>query len=88
MSGVSERPGGRIMRSIPLFLLLVLFTAGCTLDPDYDQPPLDAPEDWRLIDHDARDLTEAGRRQPGDPSLNAGISLACMSRPDQERRPR
>ena len=81
MSGASERPGGRIMRGILLFLLLVLFIAGCTLDPDYDQPPLDAPEDWRLIDHDSRDLTEAGRRQPGDPSLNAGISLACTSRP-------
>ena len=76
------------MRGILLFLLLVLFIAGCTLDPDYDQPPLDAPEDWRLIDHDARDLTDAGGRGPGDPSLNAGISLACTSRPDQERRPR
>ena len=76
------------MRSIPLFLLLVLFIVGCTLDPDYDQPPLDAPKDWRLIDHDARDLTEAGRRQPGDPSLKAGISLACTSRPDQKRSPR
>ena len=76
------------MRSILLVLLLVLFTDGCTLDPDYDQPPLDAPEDWRLIDHDSRDLTDAGGRGPGDPSLNAGISLACTSRPDQERRPR
>ena len=76
------------MRSIFLFLLLVLFIAGCTLDPDYDQPPLDAPKDWRLIDQDSRDLTDAGVRGPGDPSLNAGISLACMSRPDQERRPR
>ena len=85
MSGASERPGGRIMRSILLFLLLVLFTDGCTLDPDYDQPPLDAPKDWRLIDHDSRDLTESGRRQPGDPSLNAGISLACTSHPNQER---
>ena len=27
MSGTSERPGGRIMRSILLFLLLALFTA-------------------------------------------------------------
>ena len=70
-----------------LFLLL-LFLTGCALDPDYDQPPLDAPKDWRLIDHDARDLAEAGGRGPGDCSLNAGISLACTSRPDQERRPR
>ena len=76
------------MRGILLFLLLVLFTAGCTLDPDYDQPPLDAPEDWRLIDHDSRDLTDAGGRGPGDPSLNAGISLACMSHPSKERGPR
>ena len=76
------------MRSILLFLLLALFIAGCTLDPDYDQPPLDAPKDWRLIDQDSRDLTDAGVRGPGDPSLNAGISLACTSRPDQERRPR
>ena len=59
------------MRGILLFLLLVLFIAGCTLDPDYDQPPLDAPKDWRLIDHDARDLTEAGRRQPGGRILTA-----------------
>ena len=76
------------MRGILLFLLLVLFTAGCTLDPDYDQPPLDAPEDWRLIDHDARDLTEAGGRGPGVPSLNAGASLACTSHPSKERGPR
>lgn len=75
------------MRS-SLFLLILLFIAGCTLNPDYGQPPLDAPEDWRLIDHDARDLTGAGGRCPGDPSLNAGISLACTSRPDQERGPR
>ena len=74
--------------SFQTIAVLVLFIAGCTLDPDYDQPPLDAPKDWRLIDHDARDLTESGRRQPGAPSLNAGISLACTSRPDQERRPR
>ena len=71
MSGVSERPGGRIMRSILLFLLLALCTAGCTLDPDYDQPPLDAPEDWRLIDHDARDLTDSGQGPPGGRILTA-----------------
>ena len=46
------------MRGILLFLLLVLFIAGCALDPDYDQPPLDAPKDWRLIDHESRDLTD------------------------------
>ena len=46
-----------------LFLLL-LFLTGCALDPDYDQPPLDAPKDWRLIDHDSRDLSDCGQRQP------------------------
>ncbi len=47
-----------------LLLLLTLILAGCTLDPDYDQPPLDAPKDWRLIDHDSRDLGDCGQRQP------------------------
>lgn len=53
------------MRCI-LFLLLVLVIAGCTLNPDYDQPPLDAPEDWRLIDHDSRDLSDCGGGDHGE----------------------
>ena len=66
-----------------LFLLL-LFLTGCALDPDYDQPPLDAPKDWRLIDHESRDLTDRGGglsrevllphliRCPGCPSTGGG----------------
>ena len=44
---------------ITLMLLLVLLSAGCTLNPGYDQPPLDAPKNWRIIDHDARDVAAA-----------------------------
>ncbi|MDX9834123.1 MAG: hypothetical protein RBT36_02780 [Desulfobulbus sp.] len=56
---------------ITLMSLLVLLFAGCTLNPGYDQPPLDAPKDWRLIDHDARDVAGTDQQETGARTLYA-----------------
>jgi multidrug efflux system outer membrane protein len=64
-------------------LLLMLLMNGCTIGPDYNRPPIDAPSDWRLIDSEAKDLANTPWwRQFNDPVLNTLIETALRENKD------
>ena len=63
--------------------LFALLLCSCTIGPDYQRPPVDVPSDWRLIDHDAKDLADtAWWRQCNDPVLDELITAALQENKD------
>ncbi|WP_310599396.1 efflux transporter outer membrane subunit [Desulfobulbus sp.] len=74
------------MRNLRFFLLLTLAmggVAGCTVGPDYKRPTVDVPVDWRLPEHEARQLADTDWwRQFNDPVLDQLIATALQENKD------
>jgi outer membrane protein, multidrug efflux system len=64
---------------LPLFLAL----AACVTGPDYQRPPIDAPNEFRFRENDAQDLANtAWWEQFEDPTLNELIAIAINENKD------
>ena len=71
------------MSRLIISFLLGLFVSGCMVGPDYEQPELDTPADWRVEASDARDLSNSQWwQQFGDPVLPELIDEALEQNKD------
>ncbi len=71
------------MRICALALLLATVTAGCTIGPDYERPPVDAPSTWRIDYSSAVDVANTRWwEQFGDPVLNELVETALRENLD------
>lgn len=71
------------MRNRILVIILALFTASCTVGPDYKRPEVDVPTGWRLSEKEAKDLAQtAWWQQFNDPVLNELITVSLRENKD------
>lgn len=67
----------------PLTVIIMALLAGCAVGPDYQQPPVDAPNAFRFEEKAARDLANtAWWEQFQDPVLNELIGIAINENKD------
>jgi outer membrane protein, multidrug efflux system len=71
------------MRISTLTVLLATVIAGCTIGPDYERPPVDAPTAWRIDYSSAVDVANTRWwEQFGDPVLNELVETALRENLD------
>ena len=71
------------MRISTLTVLLATVIAGCTIGPDYQRPPVDAPDAWRVDYSTAVDVANTRWwEQFGDPVLNELVETALRENLD------
>lgn len=65
-------------------VVLALLLTGCfKIGPDYQQPTVDTPKQWRFGEKEARDLTNTQWwKQLGDPALNRLVDRALLGNLD------
>jgi len=72
-------------RQVILFIVsvLALCLGGCMVGPDYVRPTVETPQNWRIEEQEARDLSNSSWwEQLGDPVLNELIATALKENYD------
>jgi len=72
-------------RQVILFIVsvLALCLGGCMVGPDYVRPTVETPQNWRIEEQEARDLSNSSWwEQLGDPVLNDLIATALKENYD------
>jgi len=71
------------MRKSWVVLILMVLASGCTVGPDYQRPTVEVPTDWRIREHEAKELADTDWwRQFNDPVLNELIATALRENKD------
>jgi len=63
--------------------LLTIILSGCMVGPDYRRPVVETPQNWRIVEKDAKELANTSWwEQMGDPVLNELITSALKENYD------
>jgi len=71
------------MRKVIALALLSLTMTGCMIGPDYRRPAVETPQNWRIVEQDAKELSNTSWwEQLNDPVLNDLIATALKENKD------
>jgi len=71
------------MKTLFLFCVLVFFSSGCAIGPDYRRPEFETPASWRIEETEAKDVANTiWWDQFADPVLNELIQIALKENDD------